>query len=243
VQRVARSRSPGTGLSWKSDEGVGRVAPNSAAVSELSIANEGGDADRLLRIGGLVALVTLAVAAAAAIAEIVSVDQSITAVGQGVLVAFVIFAVGATFATGLGTLRRRLHEVASLVAIAAAGLGLDLIVLAIWLDVEDETYGKITITMLLWAFLLFLVLALALATHGRGGVTRPLFLVTAAFAAVAGIALTHLIIDGRNAIDNPFSVLDTDLDGAELRLIGAALVVFSAGWFATLAASRLARDA
>ena len=209
-----------------------------SAVSELST-TAGVESRRFLRLGVLVALVTLAIAAAAAIVEVLSVDQSIAAVGQGVLVAFVIFAVGATFATALATLRRGLHGVVSLVAVAVAGIGLDLIVLALWLDIEDDVYGKLTITLLLWAFLLFLVLALALATHGRGGAARPLFLATAGCAAVAGIALTHLVLDGRDALVNPLGVLDSDLDGAELRLIGAALVIFSAGWFATLAASRL----
>jgi hypothetical protein len=116
---------------------------------------------------------------------------------------------------------------------------LDLLVLAIWLDIQSETYGKLVGIAFVWTFLALLVLGLTLALGTPGDIARALYLATMTSAAAAGIVSTWLIISGGRsdaALANPLNALGDD---GLLRALGAAFVLIATLWVASLAASRL----
>ena len=147
---------------------------------------------------------------------------------------------GGTLACALACLARGRSEILALTAVVAACATVDLATLAIWLDIDNEAYGKALATAFVWSFFALVVLGLALAVPKGEGVAFILY--TAAFAsAVAGALIaTWLVLtsgdeDGLRVADLPVPVGDDAL----LQLLGALLVLLAAFWFGALAASRL----
>ena len=171
-------------------------------------------------------------------------DNVAAAFGTGLGIAFFIFLTGATLAGALACLKRGRMEIVALVSIVAAGLALDLLVLAIWLDIDSEAYAKLASVALVWSFYALVVLALTVVVGSTGGLSRPLYVGTVAVTAVAGLISAWLVVSANDS-DIVSSVGPESISGVALgdddllRALGAALVLLAALWLATLAASRL----
>ena len=96
-----------------------------------------------LDIGVLIVLVAMAIAGVVGLIAVLDANSDVAAVGVGFGVAYVIFLAGGTIACALACLARRRLEALSLGALVASGLGVDLLVLAIWLDIDSEAYVKL----------------------------------------------------------------------------------------------------
>ena len=199
-----------------------------------------------LEIGVMFALAALGVAALAGLVAVFDAENVASGFGTGFGIAFAILLAGGTMAAAVACLARRRAETVALAAIAAAGLAVDLLVVAVWLDIEDEGYGKLTGLAFVWSFFALVVLGLVLAVGSPQGLARALSLGTIGIALVGALASTWLVLtagDGDAGIvagGTPVPLAGVAEDEL-LRLLGAALVLLAALWFATLAASRLER--
>ena len=200
-------------------------------------------------LGALIMLATLGFAAVVGFIAVLDADNVAAGFGTGLGIAFFIFLTGATLACALACLRRRRAEIVSLVSIAAAGLAMDLLVLAIWLEIDNEAYAKIAGVAFVWSFYALVALGLTLAVGTPRNFARPLYLGATVVAALAGLISAWLVVtqgDNEPVTDEgsggglfdvvPYAAIgDDDL----LRALGAALVLLAALWFGALAASRL----
>lgn len=165
-----------------------------------------------------------------------------SAVGIGAGIAVMMFVVGGTIACGLACLARRRSEILALGALAASGLAIDLFALAIWQEIDDDTYAKIAAIAFVWTFVGLLMLGLTLAVQAREQVTRALYVGAMIASGIAGLISSWLIATTGGTV-NPVSPvgLETITDESLLRPLAATLVLLAALWFAALAASRLER--
>ncbi len=200
-----------------------------------------------LEIGVVGTLLALGVAAAAGFVAVFDAESVASGLSTGFGIAFAILLAGGTVAAALACLVRRRAETIALAAIAAAGLSVDLMVVAVWLDVDDEGYGKLTALAFVWSFFVLVVLLLVLAVGSVEGLARALYVGAAVAAATGGVVSSWFVLtaDGGTvavaggAVGIPYAgTADDEL----LRLLGASLVLLAALWFATLAASRLGRE-
>ena len=196
-----------------------------------------------LRIAVFMTLAALGFAAIVGVIAVIDADHVFSAVGRGFGTAAIVFVAGATIACALACLVRGRVEVLALAAVAAAGLAIDLFVLAIWLGIDDDTYGKIAAVAFVWTFFGLIGLGLALAVQARGDCGQgPL---------PRG--------DGRNGRGRPHPDVAGRDDGRlrhahvgrrarghhgrePARPLAVALVLLAALWFGALAASRLERS-
>jgi hypothetical protein len=220
--------------------GVRARTRNSRHMSEASTTRPRSPLD----IGVMLALATLSVAALAGLVAVLEAESVASGFARGFGIAFAILLAGGTIAAAVACLARRRAEIVALAAIAAAGLSIDLLILAVWLDIDDEGYGKLTGLTFVWSFFALVVLGLVLAVGSPQGLARALSLGTIGIAVVGALVSTWLILtagDGDVGIvaggaPVPFTGAAED---ELLRLLGASLVLLAALWFATLAASRL----
>jgi len=233
----------------------------------MSDASHTGGRSRL-EVGVLVTLVTLGFAAVTGFIAVISADHVATAFGTGLGIAFIVFLTGGTIACALGCLRRRIAELVALGSIVAAGLATDLTVLAIWLEIDNEVYGKIAGVAFVWALFALSILGLTLAVGTPRRLARALYLGTVASTVAAGLISTWLIAtaggsDRETVVGvsepgtletapgetgefvtaeefwySPFFEIGND---SLLRVLGALLVLVAALWFGALAASRVER--
>ena len=105
-----------------------------------------------LELGSLVALVTFGLAAVLGAIAVLDADHVASGFGIGLGVAFLVFAAGATVVCALACLARGKAELLALASVIVAGVALDLLVLAIWRDIDSETYGKVVGIGLVWSF-------------------------------------------------------------------------------------------
>jgi len=198
------------------------------------------------RLGGLLALVSFAVAGLLGLAAVVLADDAVTALGKGVGSAALVFTGGGTIVVALACLARDRLALLALAGVVAAGATVDLTAFALWEEPESESYGKLVLVLGTWAFLLLLVLGLALAVADPVGIAELLVYAVAAAAVLAGLVATYLITTGGggsdSAFENPLDALGADDEGL-LRLLGVSFVVLAAAWFGAVAAHRLARAA
>lgn len=96
-----------------------------------------------LEIGIIIVLASMGIAGLLGLIAVLDADSDIAAIGIGFGVALLIFQAGGTIACALACLARRRLEALSLGALVAAGLAVDLLVLAILLEIDSETYGKL----------------------------------------------------------------------------------------------------
>ena len=197
-----------------------------------------------LELGVALALAALGLAALAGLVAVFEADSVASGFTTGFGIAFAILLAGGTIAAAVACLARGRAEAVALAAIAAAGLAVDLLVLAVWLDIDDEGYGKLAGLAFAWSFFALVVLALMLAVEAPRGLARGLFLATAGIAAAGGLVSSWLILTAGSS-DLGVTVGTVGVPGAAdeelLRVLGALLVLLAALWFATLAASRLER--
>lgn len=211
-----------------------------------------------IRLGALMTFATLGFAGVVGLIAVFDADQVVSGFGRGLGIAFTVFLAGATIACALACLGRGRATIVSLGSIASAGLAIDMIVLAIWLEIDNETYGKIAGIAFAWSFFALIALGLTLAVGSPSGRARVPYGGAVGATILAGLISIWLIANagGRETISGesfpedggsssalnpiPYNALGDD---ELLRLLGAALVVLAALWFAALAASRLERAA
>jgi hypothetical protein len=198
-----------------------------------------------LDIGVLIVLVAMAIAGVVGLIAVLDANSDVAAVGVGFGVAYVIFLAGGTIACALACLARRRLEALSLGALVASGLGVDLLVLAIWLDIDSEAYVKLAGIAFVATVFGLIVLGLSLACRPRDSLARTLYL-GAVGASLVGAALAALLVltTGGEDFGPTVAAVPVPLgNGDLLRPLAATLVVLAALWFAALAASRVERSA
>lgn len=209
-----------------------------------------------LRLGALITFATLGFAGVVGLIAVFDADQVASGFGRGLGIASVVFLAGATIACALACLGRGRATIVALGSIRSAGLAIDMIVLAIWLEIDNETYGKIAGIAFAWSFFALIALGLTLAVGSSGGRARVPYGGAVGATILAALISTWLIATaggeatisgesfpedgGSSSVLNPvpYNALGDD---ELLRVLGAALVVLAALWFAALAASRLER--
>jgi hypothetical protein len=200
----------------------------------------------LLELGGLITLAALAFAAVAGVFAVIDTDSRPAGFGIGLGIALLIFLAGATIAAALACLARHRMEPLGLVAIFAACVFVDLVVLAIWLDIDSEAYAKTAGVAFVWSLFALVILTLGLAVAAPERVALALRTAAVTAAVAAGLISTWLVVsasgdetvgvagEGGGFVD----ALPIGND-ALLQVLGAMLVLLAAFWFGALAASRL----
>jgi hypothetical protein len=197
-----------------------------------------------LDVGMLITLVSVAIGGVVGLIAVLDADSEIGAFGIAVGVTFLILQGGATIACGLACLARRRVEIVALGGLTVAGLAIALFALAVWLEIDSETYGKIAGVAYVWSFFALVVLALTLATQPVDPLARALYLGTVGASLLGGLIATALILSAGGgdlaptAGPFPYGALGND---DLLRPLGAVLVVIATLWFGCLAASRVER--
>jgi hypothetical protein len=199
-----------------------------------------------LDIGMLITLVSVAIGGVVGLIAVLDADSEIGAFGIGVGVTLLILQGGATIACGLACLARRRLEVVALGGLTAAGLAIVLFALAVWLEIDSESYAKLAGVAYVWSFSSLVVLGLTLATQPVDPLARALYLGTVGASLLGGLVATALVLSagGGDVVPAagplPYAALgNEDL----LRPLGAVLVVVAMLWFGALAASRVERPA
>lgn len=209
-----------------------------------------------IRLGALMTFATLGFAGVVGLIAVFDADQVVSGFGRGLGIAFTVFLAGATIACALACLGRERATIVSLGSIASAGLAIDMIALAIWLEIDNETYGKIAGIAFAWSFFALIALGLTLAVRPIERLARILYGGTVGATILAALISTWLIatagnddaFEGESLSENSQTTVSvspipyTSLGDDELlRLLGASLVILAALWFAALGASRLER--
>jgi hypothetical protein len=197
-----------------------------------------------LDVGMMIVLATMGIAGVVGLIAVLDADSDIGALGTGFGTAVLIFQTGGTVACALACLARRQLEVLSIGALIATGLAVDLFVLAIWLEIDSEAYGKLVGIAFVWALFGLLILGLSLAVRPLDMLARSLYLGAVGASLLAGVLATVLIIDagGGEVVASASPVpIQSFADESLLRPLAAVFVVLSALWFAALAASRVER--
>jgi hypothetical protein len=195
-----------------------------------------------LRLGVLVTFATLGFAGVVGLIAVFDADSVAAGFGRGFAVAVLTFLAGATIASALACLSRERAKIVAVASIAAAGVALDLIVLALWLEIEDESYAKTTGVIFVWSFFALLALGLTLAVRPVERLARILYGGAVGASVLSAAIARWLIATAGHAEIGPglHPASETSNDDL-LRILGAALVVLSVLWFSALAASRLER--
>jgi hypothetical protein len=207
--------------------------------------SEGEPTARVTRLdlGVIIVLVSMGIAGVVGLIAVFDANSDIGAFGIGFGAAFLIFQAGATIACALACLARRRFVALSIGALVAAGLSIDLFLLAIWLDIDDQTYGKVIGIAFVWSFFALLVLGLALAAQPRDSLARSLYFGAMGASVLAGVLASGLIVSSGDAAvvaDVPTGITSI-ADESLLRPLAAVLVVLASLWFAALATSRVER--
>jgi hypothetical protein len=196
----------------------------------------------LIEIAGTATLLGLAFAGVVGVIAVIDAESRPEGFGVGIGIALLIFLGGATIACAFACLVRQRMERVALAAIGSACLSIDLVVLAIWLDIEHEAYAKTAGLAFVWSFFGLLVLTLALAVVKPQRLALALYAGAITAAAAGGVISTWLVLrSGEDDIAGgatPFGALPIG-DDALLQVLGAMLVLLAAFWFGALAASRL----
>jgi len=203
-----------------------------------------------LEVGVLITLVTLGLAGLFGFIAVIDANDVTTGFGTGLGVALLIFLAGGTIASAIACLKRARAELVALASIVVTGVAIDMFVLAIWLDINNEAYGKVAGIAFTWGFFALVVLALMLAVGTPTGLAWSLYLGALVAAIVAALVSTWLIatagggdvVSGSAPGDSGFPIVGlAPGDDELLRLLGGSLVLLAAFWFGALAASRLER--
>ncbi len=198
----------------------------------------------VLELGGLVALVTFGLAAVLGAIAVLDADHVASGFGIGFGVAFVVFVAGATVVCALACIARGKAELVALASVTVTGIALDLLVLAIWRDIDSETYGKVVGVALVWTFLALLAFGLMLAVSSPGKVTRWPFLGALGAIGAAGLISTYLIATaggtsvGVDVTTTVGAIPVSSSDDELLRVLGLAFVLIATLWFGAIAAHR-----
>lgn len=190
----------------------------------------------------IIVLVTTGIAGLIGLIAVLDADSEAGAIGTGFGLAALIFQTGGTVACALACLARRRLEALSIGSLVAAGLAIDLFALAIWLEIENEAYGKVVGIAFVWALFGLVILALSLAAQPRDALARWLHVGAVGASLLAGVLATVLIIDsgGEDVVASAAPVpVERFANESLLRPLAAVVVLLAALWFGALAASRV----
>ncbi len=200
-----------------------------------------------LELGALAALVTFGLAALLGAIAVLDADQVASGFGVGLGVALLVFVAGATVVCALACIVRGRAELVALAGIVVTGIALDLLVLAVWRDIDSETYGKAVGIGLAWSFFALLAFGLMLAVSGPGKLARWLYFGALASIGAAGLISTYLIATAGGTTVGPDvtatigAVPVGSSDDELLRVLGLAFVLIATLWFGAIAADRYER--
>lgn len=202
-----------------------------------------------LRLGSIVSLATLAIACLLGLIAVIDADNVATSFGTGFGIAFLVFLSGATIACALACLARGRLEWVALGSTVVAGLALDLVVLAIWREIDSETYARIALIASVLSFFALIILGLTLAVDRPERITRWLYFGAVGSTIGAALVSTYLIAttDGSSSESGSDTgvIFPTPVESVGedelLRVLGVALVLLATFWFAAIAAHRLER--
>jgi hypothetical protein len=202
----------------------------------------GSQSRTLLEIASLIALGALLFAAVVGVVAVLTADSRPEGFIVGFGIATLVFFAGAAIACALACLVRQRMEYAALAILVAACLAIDLIVLAIWLDIDSEAYGKAAGVAFVWSFFGLIALSLVLAVANPERIALALYVGAITAATVGALMSTYLVLtagddelSGSAGFGGPLPVGDDAL----FQALGAMLVILAALWFGALAASRL----
>jgi hypothetical protein len=199
-----------------------------------------------LRLGALTTLASLAFAGIVGLIAVGSADSVASSFGRGLGIALLVFLSGATLVCALACLARGRAEIGALGGIVAAGLTVDLLVLALWLDIQSTDYGRVVGIAFVWSIFALVALGLTLAVSPREPVARLLYGSAVGAAILAGLISTWLILKtGASDLPSVAGVggSSSGVGNDELlRLLGALLVALGTLWFSAIAAGRLQRS-
>jgi hypothetical protein len=197
-----------------------------------------------LELGALAVLVTFGLAALLGAIAVLDADQVVSSFGVGLGIALLVFVAGATVVCALACIVRGRAELVALAGILVTGVALDLLVLAVWRDIDSETYGKAVGIGLAWSFLGLLAFGLMLAVGGPVRLARWFYFGALGTIGIAGLISTYLIATaGGTTVSTdvtttigavPVGSSDDEL----LRVLGLAFVVIATFWFGAIAADR-----
>ena len=196
-----------------------------------------------LDIGMLIVLVSMAIAGVVGLIAVLTADNDIAAVGVGFGVAYAIFLAGGTIACALACLARGRLEALSLGALVATGLAVDLLVVAIWLDIDSTAYAKLIGIAFVVSVFGLIVLGLTLACQPGDSLARYLYFAALGASLLGAAIATFLVLDtGTDDFVSTAGPVPAPFGNGELlRTLAATFVVLAALWFAALAASRVER--
>jgi hypothetical protein len=197
-----------------------------------------------LELGALAVLVTFGLAALLGAIAVLDADQVVSSFGVGLGIALLVFVAGATVVCALACIVRGRAELVALAGILVTGVALDLLVLAVWRDIDSETYGKAVGIGLAWSFFGLLAFGLMLAVGGPVRLARWFYFGALGTIGIAGLISTYLIATaGGTTVSTdvtttigavPVGSSDDEL----LRVLGLAFVVIATFWFGAIAADR-----
>jgi hypothetical protein len=201
-----------------------------------------------LDIGMLVVLVSMAIAGVVGLIAVLDAGDGLSALAIGFGITWFIVLGGATMACGLACLARRRLEPLALGSLVAAGLAVDLVVLAIWLEIDSKAYGQLVGVAFVGALFGLAILGLSLACRPRDALATWLYYGAVGASLLGAVLAAALILTtGGEDFESSGELFDVvpvgfTNDGL-LRPLAASLVVAAALWFAALAASRVERTA
>lgn len=199
-----------------------------------------------LEVGVAITLAGLGIAAVVGFIAVFDAGGVTAGFGTGFGISLAILLGGGTLACALACLARGRAELAALGGIVAASLAVDLLVLAVWLDIDDEGYGKLTGFAFVWSFFGLVALGLMLAV-GRPAspLARGLYLGALTAAVLGAVISSALVLSAGDAgvVGGATVPFAGAADDQLLRLLGAFLVLNASLWFGALASSRLERPA
>jgi hypothetical protein len=197
-----------------------------------------------LELGAIAVLVTFGLAAVLGAIAVLDADQVVSSFGVGLGIALLVFVAGATVVCALACIVRGRAELVALAGILVTGVALDLLVLAVWRDIDSETYGKAVGIGLAWSFFGLLAFGLMLAVGGPVRLARWFYFGALGTIGIAGLISTYLIATaGGTTVSTdvtttigavPVGSSDDEL----LRVLGLAFVVIATFWFGAIAADR-----
>jgi hypothetical protein len=198
-----------------------------------------------LELGALVVLGALAFAAVVGVVAVIDTDSRPAGFGVGVGIAALVFLSAATIACALSCLVRGRLELVAVGALAASCLVVDLVVLAAWLDIDSEGYGKLVGIAFAWSLFGLVILGLGLAVPSPARLARSLFVAAVTAAAAGGLVSTWLVLTSGD--DDSVGIGEGGIfvgglpigDDALLQVLGVLLVLLATTWLGALVASRL----
>jgi hypothetical protein len=200
-----------------------------------------------LEIGVAATLVSMAIASLLGAIAVLDAETASTSLATGFAIALLVFLAGGTIACALACLRRGRATAGALLALLSACLALDLLVLAIWLEIDSEVYGKFAGLAFVWTLFGLTALALTLAVSPAARLAHVIYRAAIVAIVLAGALASWLVLTSGGAMGFG-DVSDLGLipggpdDDGELQALGVLIVVVATLWFAALAADRLAAD-